>query len=277
MLSPQQVTELMLAHQLGPESHQFIQTQYRFQIAEAMDLAAGSRILEIGCGQGDMTAVLANAIGPNGKVIAVDPANPSYGAPLSLADSMNHLKSTTLGSRIEFHLNQNPLDADFLNSLPNIDCAVLAHCLWYFPNQDSIFQTLTSLKNHTSKLFIAEWLLDQENPNQHMHHIAATLQGKIASLISNCQANIQSPLSQSELVNIIKSAGWQIQTQTPLDTSGLPDAHWEINCALGLFQEYPEHLAHLAESESRSISQLSHPDHAKLAKPLPAVLIAATA
>lgn len=39
----------------------------------------GKRVLEIGCGQGDCTAVLADRVGPNGHVTGVDPGPLDYG------------------------------------------------------------------------------------------------------------------------------------------------------------------------------------------------------
>ncbi len=277
MLNPLQVTELMLAHQSGSQAHQLAQTEYRFQIAQAMKLAPGSRILEIGCGQGDMTAVLANQVGPCGKVVAVDPADPSYGAPYNLGQSTTHLKNSVLGERIEFHLNQDPLEPEFLSQKAPFDAAILAHCIWYFPNRDLIYQTLAELRLHISQLFIAEWLLNEQTPAQHMHFLAATLQGKIAPLIPNCDANIQTPLTQAELLDIIQSAGWIIQTQSNLDTSLLPDAQWEIDSALAILSESREPLPIDTESPNSWFAPLHNPELKPSAQPLPAIIVSATA
>jgi len=40
--------------------------------------------MEIGCGQGDCTAVLATVVGETGHVTALDPAPPDYGLSLFL-------------------------------------------------------------------------------------------------------------------------------------------------------------------------------------------------
>jgi len=39
----------------------------------------GSKVLELGCGQGDCTTVLATTVGGEGSVVAVDPAELDYG------------------------------------------------------------------------------------------------------------------------------------------------------------------------------------------------------
>ncbi|MEI8282455.1 MAG: class I SAM-dependent methyltransferase, partial [Armatimonadota bacterium] len=65
-----------------PDEVQHIQTAYRRRILDCWNIPLGSRILEIGCGQGDMTAVLAEAVGPTGRIIATDIAGRECGSPL---------------------------------------------------------------------------------------------------------------------------------------------------------------------------------------------------
>ena len=55
------------------------QTLERIDLVSRWGIKDGDRILEIGCGQGDMTAVLATAVGVNGRITAIDPAPLSYG------------------------------------------------------------------------------------------------------------------------------------------------------------------------------------------------------
>jgi predicted methyltransferase len=58
---------------------QHSQTLHRLEILKNWNISAGSRVLELGCGQGDCTTVLAHAVGEDGKVVAVDPASLDYG------------------------------------------------------------------------------------------------------------------------------------------------------------------------------------------------------
>lgn len=53
---------------------------HRAAIVSQWDIPVGARVLEIGCGQGDTTAVLAELVGENGHVTGVDPASLDYGA-----------------------------------------------------------------------------------------------------------------------------------------------------------------------------------------------------
>lgn len=60
-------------------SIQMVQTEHRLKLVHAWPIEAGLKVLEIGCGQGDCTAVLASIVGPSGHVTAIDPADLSYG------------------------------------------------------------------------------------------------------------------------------------------------------------------------------------------------------
>jgi hypothetical protein len=55
------------------------QMDHRHELVKFWDIKPGSRVLELGCGQGDCTVVLAEAVGENGHVDAVDPGAPDYG------------------------------------------------------------------------------------------------------------------------------------------------------------------------------------------------------
>lgn len=44
------------------------QMSHRIKIVEFWGIAPGSRILELGCGQGDTTVALAHAVGPTGHI-----------------------------------------------------------------------------------------------------------------------------------------------------------------------------------------------------------------
>lgn len=67
-----------------PEDHLHVrgiawQQDHRLELLSFWDIKPGSRILELGCGQGDCTVPLADAVGETGHVDAVDPGAPDYG------------------------------------------------------------------------------------------------------------------------------------------------------------------------------------------------------
>jgi ubiquinone/menaquinone biosynthesis C-methylase UbiE len=61
-------------------SIQHSQTLHRLVLLQHWNISTGSKVLELGCGQGDCTTVLACAVGEQGRVVAVDPAELGYGA-----------------------------------------------------------------------------------------------------------------------------------------------------------------------------------------------------
>lgn len=61
-------------------SIQHSQTLHRLALLRHWNISTGSKVLGLGCGQGDCTTVLAHAVGDQGMVVAVDPAGLNYGA-----------------------------------------------------------------------------------------------------------------------------------------------------------------------------------------------------
>lgn len=55
------------------------QTVHRLALLQQWKIATGTTVLEVGCGQGDCTTILATAVGAHGKVVALDPAALDYG------------------------------------------------------------------------------------------------------------------------------------------------------------------------------------------------------
>ena len=55
------------------------QMAQRIKQVEYWGIFPGEKVLEIGCGQGDTTLVLAHAVGEQGHVTALDPASLDYG------------------------------------------------------------------------------------------------------------------------------------------------------------------------------------------------------
>jgi hypothetical protein len=89
-LSTDALAALMAAGAVSP-AEQLRQTAFRVALVDAWQIPAGARVLEIGFGQGDTTAVLADAVGERGRVVAVDLGEPTYGAPITIGDSARHL------------------------------------------------------------------------------------------------------------------------------------------------------------------------------------------
>jgi SAM-dependent methyltransferase len=227
MTTAEQIASLM-AVSAQSSAIQIAQTQYRLRLVERWQISPGSRVLEIGCGQGDMTAVLAHAVGEIGHVTAVDLADPEYGAPVSVGESANHLLATPLGQRIDFHFNYDVLDPANVFAPGTFDYVVLAHCSWYFASLEQLGQVLRRLKPWAKQLCYAEWDMQPQALEQVGHLLAILIQGQIEAFKIESEANIRSPFSRARLQALLQKTGWSVSAESLMDTAQLQDADWEI-------------------------------------------------
>ncbi|BCS10684.1 hypothetical protein ALUC_40024A [Aspergillus luchuensis] len=141
--------------------------QHRLALTQAWDIAQGSRVLDIGCGQGESSLVLALINGSHGQITAIDTAPPDYGGPYTVEQSQKHIQASTLGQRIQFLRT----DTAGLLSQPTrtdkYDAAVLCHSLWYFPDRASIAQVFQLLADAKVRyLCLAEYGFRASRPAQ---------------------------------------------------------------------------------------------------------------
>jgi len=217
---------------------QHSQTIHRLVLLKLWNIPAGSKVLELGCGQGDCTTALADAVGDQGKVVAVDPADLNYGAPYTLGQAQNHISQGPLGGRIEW-VQQLPLD--YLSSLASpstpdtkaFDATVLAHCLWYFPSHQLILDTFRALKQHSKRLLLAEWSLVATHPSAQPHVLAALAQAALECHKPKSTSNVRTVLGPKRLTELALAAGWRLETETRVEpTEGLLDGQWEVSACL---------------------------------------------
>ncbi|CAG8423273.1 unnamed protein product [Penicillium salamii] len=225
---------------------QLSQTEHRLALLEHWNILPGSKVLELGCGQGDCTTVLAHAVGEQGKVVAVDPADLEYGAPYNLGQAQSHISQGPLGGRITW-VQQPPLN--YISSLsahstpltpssPDtegkaFDAVVLAHCLWYFASPSAILSTLRALKQHSKRLLLAEWSLEATDPSAQPHVLAALTQAALECRKPNSESNVRTVLGPKRLTELALAAGWQLKSETLVQAGeGLLDGQWEVSACL---------------------------------------------
>ncbi|GAM34829.1 hypothetical protein TCE0_015r02666 [Talaromyces pinophilus] len=213
------------------------QLQHRLDILQKWDLIPGSKVLEIGCGQGDCTLVLADLVGEHGHITAIDPAPLDYGAPVTLGEAQSKLKSTPYGYRITFH--QSNLQ-DFLDSgvsEPLYDYAIFMHSIWYLPSVETLQSMLLSLRGRAKHLLIAEYVLDIRGDIAALPHmIAAISQAEFNSRYehsSGREDNIQSIISPKMMRTAALQAGWELQREEITEAvEDLEDGRWEVGRVL---------------------------------------------
>ncbi|MFD7026975.1 class I SAM-dependent methyltransferase [Streptomyces sp. NPDC059917] len=229
---PDRITELAaeMAAADRDRAVQEAQTRHRVELVRHWDIAPGARVLEVGCGQGDMTAVLADAVGPRGHVLAVDVADPSYGAPVTVGDSAARLTAGPLGPRIDFRFGFDVLDEEATAGIADgsFDHVVLAHCSWYFDSTEQLADTLARVRPWARALCFAEWDLTPRAADRIPHLLAVLAQGQAAAYGHGEGANVRTPMSRDALRALLGPAGWRTVAERGVETTGLQDADWEI-------------------------------------------------
>ena len=231
MLNPDTIASYMAI--AGEDSSiQRAQTRYRIALVDAWQIPSGARVLEIACGQGDLTAVLAARVGAQGHVTAIDIAEADYGAPITLGQAHDHLRASPLGDRIEFRTGFDLLDPVQIATLGQFDWVVMAHGAWYFSDQALLLETFRASRNFAPRFGFAEWDLVPRDSGQLAHWLAVVIQGQIEIYKPGSESNIRTPITRSEARDLLTESGWSIATEADLDSSELQDAQWEIDMCL---------------------------------------------
>lgn len=223
------VAEIVRAMATGvaePET-QLAQTRFRAGLVAGWDIRPGERVLEVGCGQGDMTAVLAAAVGERGRVTAVDAADPSYGLPVTLGESAAFLAGSALGPRIDFRFSFDVCAATFADD--EFDHVVFSQCAWYFASLDRLRDTFARVRPWARRLCFAEWDLEPTAHDQLGHLLAVQIQALVEAAGERGDGNIRTLFSRDVLLRLLAKTGWHAGEPRRVDTTGLQDAAWEID------------------------------------------------
>ncbi|NED77248.1 methyltransferase domain-containing protein [Streptomyces sp. SID9944] len=244
---------------------QLTQTRHRAALVAGWGIAPGSTVLELGCGQGDMTAVLAEAVGPRGRVTAVDVADPSYGAPVTLGESTARLTAGPLGPRIDFRLGTDVLDPSLDFAEDAFDHVVLAYCSWYFASLGQVRDTLARVRPWARRLWFTEWDLTPTSGDQLAHLLAVLVQGQFEAAGSRGDGNVRTPFSRARLLRLLAEAGWTVDGGGPVDTEGLQDGDWEVAACLRLaatpdrLSALPDPVRQLVLSQTDTLRSIAAP------------------
>ncbi|KAL6893026.1 S-adenosyl-L-methionine-dependent methyltransferase [Trichoderma longibrachiatum] len=203
------------------------QAEHRIKFVNFWQLAPGSRVLEIGCGQGTTTAVLAEAVGASGHVDAVDPGPPEYGSPWTLAQAQEHLSGGPLGDRISWHF-ADPIDLLATNADKTWDYVVFAHCIWYFDSPATLTRMLGALKGRAETLLVAEYALKATELKALPHVLASVARATLEAHNKASAANIRCLSSPGAITEAASENGWALDDETNVvPGEGLMDGHWE--------------------------------------------------
>ncbi len=212
------------------------------------------RVLEVGCGQGDTTAVLAEAVGAQGFVRGIDIADAQYGMPITLGQAAEHLKAGPLGAQLAISFETDLLT---LPLSEQYDAVVFSHCLWYFDGKKLLQQLLRKASLHAAVVHVAEWDIVQVRPAALAHQMAAYVQAFYATLEKN-DSNIRTLFTPQQVKDVLAELFADVEQQT-IDASGLQDGQWEIDCARSLhFEAASEDQQHFAASLLQSMESFGN-------------------
>jgi SAM-dependent methyltransferase len=230
------------------ESHRIAtsQTKHRLDllsawfgdVSTAQNNLTSKTVLEVGCGQGDMTVALAWAVGSTGTVHAIDPAPLDYGAPETLGEAQARISSSPFGKRIQWK-QSDPLEA--IRADPSLlaaaDYVVLAHSLLYMRSSEYIAALFQVLHDGMSisvvgterqpKLLIAEWGMKVSDERARAHLLA--VQAQAAQPLPS--GNVQLYTEPKETLGLAWSAGWSKEKEVWIESPALDDGVWEVAAA----------------------------------------------
>ncbi|MDF2607719.1 MAG: SAM-dependent methyltransferase [Bacillales bacterium] len=242
---------------------QRIQTEHRMKLAEFWGIKKGCKVLEIGCGQGDTTAVLAYLVGDKGFVHGIDIASPEYGSPITLGDSINFLKNTEFGHRINIDFEVDILSTEVHFPEGHFDFVILSHSSWYLNSADELLAILKKLKKWGKTLCFAEWDTRIHSDQQLPHFLAILIQAQYECFKDCSNSNVRTLFTPMDIGEITKEAGWNIVDETSIYSSNLQDGEWEVKQTLIDFQDelnaisnMPNRLHTLIKSEIMLLGEL---------------------
>lgn len=232
------------------------QSEHRIQLVNFWRIPPGSRVLEIGCGQGTCTTVLAEAVGPEGHVDAVDPGRPDYGAPWTLAQAQAHVSAGPVGGRIAWH-NAEPTEFLARAEGEKWDFAVLAHCIWYFASPETLAAILSALKGRAGTLLLAEYALTATEKAAVPHVLASIARASLVAHNKASEENIRCLLSPASIKDAAQASGWGLDGEcVVVPDEGLMDGSWETSTVKS--KAYLEEVdAHVQDSTVKAVLKSS--------------------
>ena len=231
-----------------------LQLDHRLTLVDLWSAKSGDHILEIGCGQGETTVVLAAAAGVPGRVLAVDNGLAGYGQPVTLGESHAFIKSTALADCIEFRLSTDLLTPRLNFPEQAFDLAVFSHSAWYMSSTTELCELFARVRPWARRLGYAEWDLRPRYIRQVPHMLAALLQARMHRMCPQTRdANVRSVILSEDARVLAEKAGWTIVKERVLDTS-TPLGYgksWEIHNALEIAEQLAISDCHALAEDSR--------------------------
>lgn len=196
----------------------------------ASNALSGSTVLEIGCGQGDMTLPLGYFAH---QVVAVDPAPLDYGSPATLGQAQAQISnSAQLGGKIQW-VQRDPVEYMQGSQVLQPDFVVLAHSIFYLESTEyfaNLLRALTVLARRrkdgrSTKLLIAEWAMQASNPAAEAHVLAARAQATNPLT----DGNVRTVIVPADIQQTASKAEWKLEKEALIVSPEVEDGQWEVD------------------------------------------------
>ena len=237
---------------------QRVQTAHRLKLIQFWGIEEGSRVLEIGCGQGDTTAALAYVVGEKGFVHGVDIASDNYGAPITLGDAALYLQQSKIGNQIKIAFNIDILSPDVAFSPEAFDYIVLSHCSWYLKSFAELEAILSKVRKWGKKLCFAEWDARIQSIEQYPHFLAVLIQSQYECFKESSLSNVRTLFTPADVRRIIDKAGWTVTGEETINSPLLQDGKWEVDMTLSDYKAEIDQLVHLPDKLASLIQSEIH-------------------
>ncbi len=238
----QDIQELLQCWSQGDFKEWVPQLAHRMELVEFWNPQPGARILEVGCGQGETTAVLALAVGSSGHIVAVDKAPPQYGTP-PLGEVHTAMMATSLGSRITFKTSTDLMNPEIEFPQHMFDFVIFSHNSWYLTEPEELLKLFIRVRPWAKRLGYAEWDIVPQNITQVSHMLSVLLQTHVKALMPQIEMlNVGSLILPQDVDSMAETAGWNIKDQKRINSStSLKDGKgWEIQNARFLVKEFKQ-------------------------------------
>lgn len=226
---------------------QRIQTAHRLRLIDFWNIGSGSKVLEIGCGQGDTTAALAYTVGNSGFVHGVDIAQEGYGSPMTLGEARQKLIESEIGRHISIDFNFNILTDNATFKPNSFDYIVLSHCSWYLSSYEELAAILSKARSFGRRLCFAEWSTNVALPEQLAHYNSIMIQALCASFKTIDTSNVRTLFTPNDIQKAITDAGWNISKETELFSSNLQDGQWEADMTCSLYPKVIKEISSMPQ------------------------------
>lgn len=191
-------------HNVGSMAH-------RQRLIQRWGIPPGASVLDIGCGQANFTLVLADAVGPTGHVVGVDPAPMTYGTPL-LSEAHPHVLASPVGKQIELVTSDI---IEYLETTTKVfEYVVLGHCIWFFGDPSLLPKMLKVIasKQSQAQLLISEFAMVASVPEAVPHVLTAIAVDAIESFNpERSWRNICCSLTPQQIEKIVIESGYEIK------------------------------------------------------------------